>query len=71
MIQEFVVVCLYPPFAQDGQNLQSGYEAPGASKGLEFFEERTPESIGQEASRIALVLLEAERLSIGKNASYY
>ena len=53
-------------FAQDGQNLQSGYEAPGASKGLEFFEERTPESIGQEASRIALVLLEAKDCPSGK-----
>ena len=53
-------------FAQDGQNLQSGYEAPGASKGLEFFEERTPESIGKEASRIALVLLEAKDCPSGK-----
>ena len=66
MIQEFVVVCLYPLLPKTGQNLQSGYEAPGASKGLEFFEERTPESIGKEASRIALVLLEAKDCPSGK-----
>lgn len=53
-------------FAQDGTNLQSGYEAPGASMGLEFFEKTTPESIGQEASRIALVLLEAKDCPSGK-----
>jgi TldD protein len=46
--------------------MQSGFDAPGASKGLEFFEEATPESIGQEASRIALVLLEAKDCPSGK-----
>ncbi len=53
-------------YAQQGQDMQSGFDAPGASKGLEFFEEATPESIGQEASRIALVLLEAKDCPSGK-----
>ena len=53
-------------FAHDGHYLESCFVAPGACKGLEFFEERTPESIGQEASRIALVLLEAKDCPSGK-----
>lgn len=53
-------------FGQDGDNLQSGYEAPGASMGLEFYDDVTPESIGQEASRIAVVLLSAKNCPSGK-----
>ncbi|MBP3852524.1 MAG: TldD/PmbA family protein [Erysipelotrichaceae bacterium] len=53
-------------YAQQDDDMQSGFDAPGASKGLEFFEEATPESIGQEASRIALVLLEAKDCPSGK-----
>ena len=53
-------------YAQQDEDMQSGFDAPGASKGLEFFEEATPESIGQEASRIALVLLEAKDCPSGK-----
>lgn len=53
-------------YAQDGDNLQSGYEAPGASMGLEFFDDVTPESIGEEASRVAVVLLSAKNCPSGK-----
>ncbi len=48
-------------FASDGTQMKNGYDAPGGQKGLEFFEtDRTPESIGQEAARLALVLLDAK-----------
>lgn len=53
-------------FAQEQSNMQSGYDAPGASMGLEFFDIHTPESIGKEASRIALVLLQAKDCPSGK-----
>lgn len=53
-------------YAQDGDNMQSGFYGPGASAGLEFYEEVTPESIGKEASRVALVLLEAKDCPSGK-----
>lgn len=53
-------------YAQDGDNMQSGFFGPGASAGLEFYEEVTPESIGKEASRVALVLLEAKDCPSGK-----
>lgn len=53
-------------YAQDGDNMQSGFFGPGASAGLEFYEEVTPESIGKEASRVALVLLEARDCPSGK-----
>lgn len=53
-------------FANRDGNRQVGYEAPGASMGLEFYEQTTPESIGQEASRIACVLLDAIDCPSGK-----
>ncbi len=53
-------------YAQDGDNMQSGFYGPGASAGLEFYEEVTPESIGKEASRVALVLLKAKDCPSGK-----
>ena len=53
-------------YAQDGDNMQSGFFGPGASAGLEFFDSTTPESIAQEASRVALVLLEAKDCPSGK-----
>lgn len=53
-------------FAQDGDNMQSGSDSPGASMGLEFYETRTPESIGKEAARSAMVLLEAKDCPSGK-----
>lgn len=53
-------------FAKENENMQSGSESPGASMGLEFYDQRTPESIGEEASRVALVLLEAKDCPSGK-----
>ncbi|WP_289220316.1 TldD/PmbA family protein [Ileibacterium valens] len=48
-------------FASDGTRMKNGQDSPGASKGLEYFmKERTPESIGKEAARLALVLLDAK-----------
>ena len=46
--------------ASDGVQTQDGYHAPGRSMGLEMFERLfTPESIGAEAARQALVNLRA------------
>ncbi len=53
-------------YAQEGENMQSGFYGPGASAGLEFYEDVSPERIGQEASRVALVLLEAKDCPSGK-----
>lgn len=53
-------------YAQEGENMQSGNDSPGASQGLEFYAIRTPESIGKEAARSALVLLEAQDCPSGK-----
>lgn len=48
-------------YAREGDNVQSGYTAPGASKGLEYFEgDHSPEEMAKEAARIALVLLRAK-----------
>lgn len=52
--------------AQDGPLRESGHYGPGASKGLEFFEEKTPEEIGAEAARIANAMLRAEYAPAGK-----
>ncbi len=53
-------------FAQQGDQMQSGHEAPGASAGLEFYAKQTPESIAKEACRVALVLLKAKDCPSGK-----
>lgn len=53
-------------YAQDENSMQSGSESPGASQGLEFYEEKTPEAIAQEAARVALVMLEAKDCPSGK-----
>ncbi len=53
-------------FAQEGDNFQSGSDQPGASKGLEFWEETTPESVGEEAARVAIVMLSAKDCPSGK-----
>lgn len=49
-------------YAKEGDNMQSGYNAPGAATGLEFYETEghTPAEVAKEASRIALVLLRAK-----------
>ena len=53
-------------FAQEGENMQSGGYNPGAGEGLEFYEEITPEEVGREAARIALVNLNAKDCPSGK-----
>lgn len=53
-------------FAMENGVMQSGGERPGASMGLEFYTKTTPEEIGKEASRIALVMLEAKDCPSGK-----
>ncbi|MDO4467840.1 MAG: TldD/PmbA family protein [Bacillota bacterium] len=53
-------------YAKEGDNLQSGSEAPGASSGLEFFEKRSPESIGKAAAQNAVILLSAKDCPSGK-----
>lgn len=46
--------------AKDGESVQNGLYSPGAAKGMEFFDEVTPESIAQEAARIAKAMLHAK-----------
>lgn len=46
--------------AEDGTLVQNGRQAPGAAKGLEFYDEVQPEEIGKEAARIAKVMLHAQ-----------
>ena len=53
-------------YSEDGDNFQKGNDYPGAGMGLEFYEETTPEEIGREAARIALVNLEAKDCPSGK-----
>lgn len=53
-------------FSQEGTNFQSGADRPGAGKGLEFYEEVTPEEAGREAARVALVNLQAKDCPSGK-----
>lgn len=53
-------------YSQNENGMQSGSAAPGASMGLEFYEESTPEEIGKEAKRVALVMLEAKDAPSGK-----
>ena len=53
-------------YSQDGTNFQSGRDHRGAGMGLEFYETATPEMIGTEAARIALVNLVAKDCPSGK-----
>ena len=53
-------------YSQEGDNFQSGGDRPGAGMGLEFYEKTTPEEIGKEAARIALVNLQAKDCPSGK-----
>ena len=53
-------------YAQDEKSMQSGFEGPGASMGLEFYDTTQPEDIAKEAARIALVMLEAKDCPSGK-----
>ena len=51
--------------AEDG-NFQSGSCTPGAGCGLEYWETLTPESAGEEAARIAIVMLSARDCPSGR-----
>ena len=53
-------------YASEGSNFQSGGYNPGAGCGLEYWEEKTPESIGEEAARSAIVMLSARDCPSGK-----
>ena len=52
--------------AEEGAEKQSGSCRPGRGMGLEFFEQFTPEMIGKEAARQAIVNLGASYISAGK-----
>ncbi|MBQ9098475.1 MAG: TldD/PmbA family protein [Clostridia bacterium] len=45
--------------ASDGHENQSGFFGPGAGQGIEFFEKRSPRSVGERAARQALTNLSA------------
>ena len=53
-------------YAKEGTVLMSGGARPGAGKGLEFYDETTPEEIGKEAARQAIVMLSAKDCPSGK-----
>ena len=53
-------------FAQEGDNLQTGGDKPGAGMGLEFYRQVLPEETGREAARIALVNLRAQACPSGR-----
>ncbi len=53
-------------YAAEGDNFQSGGYYPGAGQGLEYWEEKTPESVGREAARSAVVMLSAMDCPSGK-----
>lgn len=46
--------------ASRGGEMQQGYDAPGASKGFEFYDQINVEDIGKEASRIAKEMILAD-----------
>jgi TldD protein len=52
--------------AEDGSSRATGYTAPGAATGLEFFAGDLPEQIGREAARIANAMLPAGYAPAGK-----
>ena len=53
-------------YASENGVFMEGGDRPGAGKGLEFFEEKTPEEIGKEAARQAIVMLSARDCPSGK-----
>ena len=53
-------------YAAEGDNFQSGGYYPGAGKGLEYWDEKTPESVGEEAARSAIVMLSAKDCPSGR-----
>ncbi|MFB9995145.1 TldD/PmbA family protein [Deinococcus oregonensis] len=52
--------------AEDGTARADGYAGPGASRGLEFFENELPEHTGAEAARLAHAMLHAGYAPAGK-----
>lgn len=53
-------------YAKEGDNVQSGFTGPGASAGLEYFTgQNEPIKVGQEAARVACVLLRAKKAPSG------
>ena len=53
-------------YALENDVFMSGRDRPGAGMGLEFFEQKTPEEIGKEAARQAIVMLSAGECPSGK-----
>ena len=51
--------------ASDGNETQSGSDAPGAGMGLELFDVVDPKAVGREASRQAMVNLRADHCPAG------
>lgn len=52
--------------ANDGDLMETGFYAPGASKGMEFYEEDiNPYEVGIEAARIAKIMLYADECPAG------
>ncbi|MGN1275931.1 MAG: TldD/PmbA family protein [Floccifex sp.] len=53
-------------YAKENTQMQSGFEGPGASQGLEFFSDELIENSAKEAARVAILLLEAKDCPSGK-----
>lgn len=51
--------------AMDGDKMQDGFNAPGASKGLEFYDEIDVEAYAKDAARCAKVMLSADECPSG------
>ena len=52
--------------AQDGDRRQTGVDGGGGRYGLEYFEQRSPEHAGREATRIAITMLDAREAPAGR-----
>ncbi len=52
--------------ASQGNKMQTGYESYGGFMGSELFKQRSPEDIAREASRRALLMLDAKPAPVGK-----
>lgn len=57
---------LVSSIASKDNEMQMGYEAPGASKGFEFYDDLDIEAVAKEASRIAKTMLYADDSPSGK-----
>ncbi|MEN2985254.1 MAG: TldD/PmbA family protein [Thermodesulfovibrionaceae bacterium] len=52
--------------AFDNGVIQTGYEAIGGLKGVEIFEENSPEEVSEKATKRALMMLKAKRIKGGR-----